>query len=508
MKHILLVSLGIIVGISNAIGQQKHDYNWLMGAPPNDSIEKVGGTHINFNFTPPTLSFFNIPFGFLANSSVSDAEGNLLFYSNGCYVANRQHQIMPNGDSLNYGLYYSDFCADGNSGYPAHQGILTLPWPDDPERYAILHYRTGDTGNGIHAELLYSLVDMTLDKGLGDVTLKNQLLAQAFYSSTLTAVRHGNGRDWWIVAPIYHTKLYYTFLFSPEGFSGPYLHSFGQIWTFFQGGSQDCFSTDGSKFIRMAPGLWGCQITDFDRCTGQFGNVVNLYFPGDTIQSNGCAVSPNNRYLYVSAYTKLYQFDLEADDISASRILIDQYDGYLAPFPTRFFQAMPAPDGKIYLSVPNGVRAWHVIHNPNEPGLACNFEQHGVELPTHVLFPIPNFPNFRLYDLPGSPCDTLGIDAPTSQSTAPVKSYGPPRLMPNPVVAGDPLRIEAGDLFEADDQMVVLDAMGRLCRRVGLPQGVSHVYAETTGLPPGIYWVALWRGNGGRQVEKFVVVRE
>jgi hypothetical protein len=69
-----------------------------------------------------------------------------------------------------------------------------------------------------------------------------------------------------------------------------------------------------------------------------------------------------------------------------------------------------APDGKIYSSSTNSVSSLHVIHSPDEPGLACQYQQHGIELPTRNTFSMPTFPNYRLGPLDGSACDTLGID--------------------------------------------------------------------------------------------------
>ena len=122
------------------------------------------------------------------------------------------------------------------------------------------------------------------------------------------------------------------------------------------------------------------------------------------------AVSPNARFLYVSSYLYIYQFDLWADDIEASKETVAIYDGYAAPFATRFYMAQLAPDGKIYLSCSNGVDILHVIHKPNEKGLACEVEQHGIQLPTYNASSMPNFPNFRLGPLDGSSCDTLGLN--------------------------------------------------------------------------------------------------
>lgn len=101
----------------------------------------------------------------------------------------------------------------------------------------------------------------------------------------------------------------------------------------------------------------------------------------------------------------LYQYDLWAEDIEATRTLVAEYDGHLDPFPTTFFLGQLAPDGKIYIASNNGVTSLHVIHNPDADCPDCR-----IELPTFNSFSIPNQPNYRLGPIDGSPCDTLGID--------------------------------------------------------------------------------------------------
>ena len=210
--------------LSILTGQIKGDYNWMLGTNVYDPANQNGGTRIDFNSTPPQISDFNSPITLLANASISDDEGNLQFYTNGCYVVNRNFEIMPHGDSLSAGFTYTQWCVAGD-GYPSHQGVLALPFPGSDHLYVIVHYKNADTGVHDHNELLYSVVDMNLDGGLGDVTLKNQLIYHHdFFYAQLTAVRHGNGRDWWIVAPERgDSDKYFLFLLSPEGVSGPFV---------------------------------------------------------------------------------------------------------------------------------------------------------------------------------------------------------------------------------------------------------------------------------------------
>ncbi|MCB0535159.1 MAG: PKD domain-containing protein [Saprospiraceae bacterium] len=124
----------------------------------------------------------------------------------------------------------------------------------------------------------------------------------------------------------------------------------------------------------------------------------------------GAAISPNSQYLYIANGIWLHQYDLQADNILTSEILLGTYDGYMSPVNTFFFLLQLAPDGKLYMNSAATVNTMHIVHQPDLPGVACRFEQHGVQLPTLNNWSMPNFPNYRLGPLDGSPCDTLGLD--------------------------------------------------------------------------------------------------
>jgi len=117
--------------------------------------------------------------------------------------------------------------------------------------------------------------------------------------------------------------------------------------------------------------------------------------------------------MYVSAWDHIYQFDLQASNITPSRDTVAVYDGFEAPignttYQTRFYLMQNTPNGKIYISCPGvNSRYLHVIDQLDSAGVACNVLQHHIELPAYNLLGLPNLPNFRLGALPGSPCDTL-----------------------------------------------------------------------------------------------------
>jgi hypothetical protein len=240
------------------------------------------------------------------------------------------------------------------------------------------------------------------------------VIADVLDMGKLTATKHGNGSDWWVVARKYGSNEYYRILLNGKGITNMGLQSVGPPLTSNAIG-QAVFSSDGSKYASVhATGSAGdpiyVSIYNFDRCSGELSNPVQFSYR-DTAWSVGIAISPNNRFLYVSSFRYVYQYDLHAANIEASRITVAEWDGFSDPLhpalATTFYLAQLGPDGKIYINSNNGTRYLHVINQPDSLGLACDVCQHCVEMPSINNFSLPNFPNYRLHHLEGSPCDTL-----------------------------------------------------------------------------------------------------
>ncbi len=413
----------------------RRDNIWMFGyenSPPN-----FGGTCLNFNQNPLSVSYVSQQISIdIANASISDTNGNLLFYTNAMYVANSNHQIMPHGDSINYGDLYNYF---GYYGYTMPQGALILPLPGSPNYYYIFHEKLEFSAPYFDLTMGFycSIVNMDLDGGLGDVELKNVLLLNDTLDyGCITATRHANGRDWWIIVPEFKHNRYYRFLFCAQGIFQDSIQTIGTA-SIIPELSQSCFSPDGSKYVR-----WGgaslfhpyrLEVFDFDRCTGTLSNYRNLWYQ-DSAYACGVAISPNSRFMYVSADQRIDQYDLLATDIASTRQIVAIYDGFTDPlFPaqTRFFLMQSGYDNKIYVCTPGTTRFLHVIDQPNNEGISCNVLQHSIHLNTFNSSSIPNFPNFRLGPIDGTICDSLGINVITSNSDI-QKEHVEIAVWPNP----------------------------------------------------------------------------
>ncbi len=402
--------------------QDKYDYHWVIGYGTN-LANHGGGTKIDFTSGVPALTHFALPyhFGIALPCSISDGAGRLQFYSSGCKIANYDNEIIENGNDISPGYFHDILCDDSPYYYDSYQNMMILPRPEHPGRYVYFHStQEMDISSG---KILYSEVDMNANNGKGKVIDKNHLLrGPVDREGAFTSVKHANGRDWWIVIPEENHNIYNLYLLTPDTIEGPFTQDLedsvaslypNAAWNIF-------FSPDGTKFGRVTL-TWIDGVNrfnriflyDFDRCTGALSNsqVIKVDDPG--VYASWVQISPNSRFMYFQiAQNKLYQYDLQAPDIEASAILIAEYDGFTTPlgFSTAFHAMAQAPNNKIYMSTTSGIYYYHTIHAPDKRGLACDFRQHDLELPTVSEVLMPNFPNFRLGPLDGSSCDTLGLN--------------------------------------------------------------------------------------------------
>ncbi|HEY3386885.1 MAG TPA: T9SS type A sorting domain-containing protein [Saprospiraceae bacterium] len=388
------------------MAQEKYDNNWIMGYPPNLPSENFGGFKFNFNEEQLRIEYFSTKCHANEAAVLSSPSGKLLAYSEGCRLYNGNHEIMSNGDSLAFGQIWESYC--DIIGYPGTQHHLLLPWPDDSTKAVLFYLKIHD--NNITSALQYAIISFDNSNTLGYVTSKDQTLIETETTALLTATKHANGRDWWILLPERNSNRFFISLLEPNGVTVVDTQAIGDHVNPSQQASQAVFTPNGQKFIRFEP-TNGLDIFDFDRCSGQLFNPLESGPLSDPIlNAGGVACSIDSKYLYVSNRNFLYQFDLGSDDILLSSELIGTYDGYLDPFPTSLYHMLLAPDGKIYMFSSNGVQSGHVIDHPERKGTLCDFKQHVVSFPAHNKIGSPAMPYFRLGPLDNSICDTLGID--------------------------------------------------------------------------------------------------
>ncbi len=479
----------------NSFAQNKYDYTWLLGYLPNDPEHAFGGVQFIFSDgMPMQVLYHDFPqLGVLRGfTTISDKYGYSAIATNGCAFADVETgQLLFNGDSINYpGYEFESDCgfAPGGGGYNINSAFI-IPMPDSEDEYYYFHPRYDFPSTPepfYHVEsLLYSKVKYGFNGGFSYVEKKNVLLIKDTLCDMLAAVRHGNGRDWWIFIPKFNSNILFKFLLTNNGISGPYnietpISWDGEIDNFWW--EQSVFSPDGKRYARANSRNDG-QIFEFDRCSGEFTNAIKLSLPPELSLTAGIAFSPNSRFLYINNGYSLYQFDLNAPDVQASRILVGTYDNFVAPFPTTFNQMQLAPDNKIYMNATNGVHTIHVINNPDEKGLGCNFKQHSIDLPVHIGLGMPNYPFFRLLDFQNSPCDTLLISTNNQEKS----NKSNVSVFPNP--ANGTLIINWGNLDVNASKILIINTIGQVLLDIQIKEGHIEQSISLEGILPGLlYW--------------------
>lgn len=491
MKRTFLIFF--ILHLCSRAFSQNHDNIWQLS---RQFIADDCGLDFTFG-VPDTFSIFRDLNFFNTNASICDSSGNLLFYTNGHWIANANHDSLYHADHFNPGWATDTFYTDGD-GIGCVQCAIALPDPGNEQQYYLIHSsferfftQKGNWWDNQPYDLSYSLIDMQLDNGLGGIVegFKNVYAVEdTLVLGRVSACKHANGRDWWVMTHEYNSDRFYSVLITPNGVSEPFSQHIGEITKpYFKYGnekvdmdnsSQAFFSPDGSKYAFVTTNF-SVYLFDFDRCTGLLSN-----FRKDSIgcldqnlcSTNGCSFSPNSRYLYVNSYRRIWQYDTYSADLAASRIEVAVNDEYGAPIQSWFFMNQLAPDNKIYIGTFNGTKALHYIDQPDAEGLACNVVQHGLQLPTYNIS-IPNFPNYDLGALEGSGCDTL--------SPACVNAYEPNDIKQ------DAIHLKSDELIQA-----AIGAAGDVdYYRFSIKNNKNDLKAKLTGLPQD-YDLWLLKKNG------------
>jgi uncharacterized protein (TIGR02145 family) len=317
-------------------------------------------------------------------TSVSDSAGSLLFYSDGVKVYNANHLVMPNG----FGLY-----AVGGT-----QIVFSVKKPGDDSLYYLFYIN--DLLPYLFHGLYYSLIDMHLDGGLGDIVAGQKNIPVSGMSDAmdlLTATRHQNNKDVWLVTKKYLTNQYASILISASGISPTITLSQSQapVTNVSPGSGELWISPDGTKLISKYYPLndYAAEFCSFNK---EIGIVTPLFNLKLIVGSNQCFIStcgfsPNSKLLYIngglplpSTIGGIFQFDISTTD--SALILASKIQVYQKNISTAFGIDPPfriGPDWKLYFPTWNHDSV-HVINNPNIQGIGCNVQINSVSLSGRV----------------------------------------------------------------------------------------------------------------------------
>ncbi len=260
-----------------------------------------------------------------------------------------------------------------NGNFSSTQSAVIVPLPNSNTIYYIF---TLDGVETFPVEICYSIVDMTLDGGYGEITTKNQLIMSQG-TERVTIIKHANDLNYWIVFHEWNSNNFYTFLLSNAGLNmTPIISSVGSVnsGNYWNAAGYMKSNADGN---RIAMAFWGTmailELYKFDNSTGILSSALTFNEP----DPYGLEFSPSGQYLYVSNFNthSLIQYDISTYDqatINNSKTTI--YSG------TDYIGALQlGPDNKIYASIWSpGVLS--VVNNPDNAGISCNYQSNAISL--------------------------------------------------------------------------------------------------------------------------------
>lgn len=371
LTHLFLSVFLVCAGLT--VLAQKEGNIWYFGT----------NAGLDFNYSPPKALLDGKLYTNEGCSSVSDKNGKLLFYTDGSKVYCKDHSVMPQGTGLT-----------GNSS--STQSSIVVPAIGQPSKYYIFTIKNNVGPEGLN----YSVVNMDLNAGLGDVETKNVAVLTPT-TEKLTAIRHANNRDYWIVTERHGVNEIHAYLLTSNGLSTtPVVNSSNKTVSSMTDGVAGYMKANpqGNKlalaYYRSGPEA--VVIYDFDNRTGKISDPITINnFPEH--KAYGLEFSPDGKLLYVtniglSGTNLLYQFDLTYTDGSSmmANAFIDTTDSHT---PTAL---QLAPDGKIYFGLLRKPFLG-VIHSPDQKGVSCDIEVNYVDLlGREVIWGLPNFPTSAL----------------------------------------------------------------------------------------------------------------
>jgi gliding motility-associated-like protein len=382
MKKIVLFSFLLF---STIVFSQGEANNWFFG-------QNAG---LNFNSSTPTPISGSLN-TYEGCASFSDTNGNLLFYTDGTTVWDKNNNPMPNGNGTLKG--------DPSSS----QSAIVVPHPGNSNLFYIFTVGANDYNNqgelinpteGLHC---YT-VDITANGGLGDVIGKSIDLSDgknAQWTEKVTSVKGADCNTFWVISLVNNT--YYSYKI--DDVIGLNTTPIISPVTYFANDTRGYLkvSPDGKKLASATYGQNSRLILySFDDSTGKVAN------DGQTLLSNsnyfnqayGVEFSPLSTKLYCSTATyngtsqnytyNLFQFDLNNSNIASSKTLIHSQVGYRGALQL-------APNGKIYATIPVsydiGTQYLDAINAPDELGTACDFQTNAINLsPKKAMQGLPPF---------------------------------------------------------------------------------------------------------------------
>lgn len=357
MKQKLLFPF-LILCCLHAFGQKEYNV-WYFG-------NKAG---ITFNTNPPSALLDGKLSSYESSSGICDEHGNLMFYTNGDTVWNKNHLYMKGGMAP---IYYNHMSSI--------QGSIVIKKPDSKSQYYIFCSASQESVSlGVNTHVRYWLIDMDLDNGLGEVIAVNYTLLPGAIEN-LGITWHSNGSDFWIGAMEKSQKKFNCIQTLNGGFSNSIVSS---VIDDAMGAGSVKFSPNSSilycsrKYISSTS--YGMDLYRFNNTNGVLADKLEI----NTVSlSYYIEFSHDSRFLYViyAGFKRIDQYDLSLwnkDSIEKSVVTID------AGSIDRKTGLQLGPDRKIYVFIEDQSYI-SVIDSPWLKGIDCHYSHNVISLSSRL----------------------------------------------------------------------------------------------------------------------------
>jgi gliding motility-associated-like protein len=233
--------------------------------------------------------------------------------------------------------------------------------------------------------LRYSVVDLSLNGGLGDVSVTEKNIILDSFMSERMIVTKGEDCSYWLITHRGNSTLYKTFKVDENGLNPVPVTSSGILQSYIVG--EMAISPDGNTLAWCSSELDPIEVALFNKVNGMVTNAAVLDTP--TTSRYGLEFSPDNSKLYSSELQRIVQYDMSPwPDINAIKASENVIHFNTIPF---YWGMRLGPDNRIYICSGFAANpALARINNPNAAGTACNFEIQAIPIPPGIIFPVQN----------------------------------------------------------------------------------------------------------------------
>lgn len=331
----------------SCVNSQNQTNNWYFG-------ENAGLSFANGEVSVLNDGAMDTPNGC---TTISDKQGNLLFYSNGETIWNKNHQIVENGENL----------SGENTN---NQSVIIISHPKTTDRFYVFCTRRTTTFDGSkRAGLYYSEIRITPEYPNGEVTVKNILLrprvteklAATYNPSDDTVNLLVFGKN--INNDIAPFDTFFIYKIGQNGFTGGTVSS---VQVPSAGTNGPLKISPNNKYIAIADyeGT-AIQIYDFDinSSTITLKDQFETFIPFATLNIYGLEFSQDSNILYFCSSNILLKYSIEPTEGFGRRQMVG------SSYNHQYGNLQLARNGKIYVATYDeytGSNQLGVINNPNE----------------------------------------------------------------------------------------------------------------------------------------------